>query len=213
MPALVVAIEGPDFSGKTTISNLIIEILREKNKDKKIEFKKTALPSELITGSLTKILRSSKEEVSPSVFALVQAADHLHHYETIINALRDSQNSNLVIQERSLLSFYVYQGVIPDLDFTWLNEINKNNKNYPDLTLILKVDVDELLSRKEGEKKGFDKFEQEKVVRKQFDIYYNLDINLRKKFNVEYIESNDTPINVAILCADRIQKEIDKLIQ
>src|SRR3989338_3855912 len=123
MPALVVAIEGPDFSGKTTISNLIIEILREKNKDKKIEFKKTALPSELITGSLTKILRSSKEEVSPSVFALVQAADHLHHYETIINALRDSQNSNLVIQERSLLSFYVYQGVIPDLDFTWLNEI------------------------------------------------------------------------------------------
>ena len=97
MPVFVVSIDGTDFSGKSTVSNLIVEYLRPVLRGRKIEIKKTELPSTLITGHFTKVLRNSSDKISQKVFALTYALDHLHHYESFIKPLEKSDKQYVVI--------------------------------------------------------------------------------------------------------------------
>ena len=207
MPALVISIDGPDFSGKSTIANLLIEILRKNDKD--VIFKRTEVPSILTTGFFTKILRNSSDNVSSNVFALAYATDHLHHYNTIIKPLKDSKENYVVIQERSLLSTYIYQSLIGKTDLNWVRDINKFDKDIPDLTLILKVLPNEIIKRSQLEKRDHDKFETPEHLEEELKVYYNLPGDMVKEFNVEYIDANDTPEDIAERCAKRILKEIE----
>ena len=212
MPALIVSIDGPDFSGKSTIANLLVEILRRNNKD--IIFKRTEVPSKLTTGLAVKTLRNysfdSSNNVSSNVFALAYATDHLHHYQALIKPLKESKENFVVIQERSLLSTYIYQSLIGKTDLKWLEEINKFDKNIPDLTIVLKISLGEIIKRSQLEKRGFDKFETPQHLEEELKVYYNLPEELVKDFNVEYIEANDSPEDIAERCAKRIQKEIEE---
>ena len=208
MPALVISIDGPDFSGKSTIANLLVEILRKNNKN--IIFKRTEVPSTLSTGFFTKILRNSSDDVSSSVFALAYATDHLHHYETIIKPIKESEKNFVVVQERSLLSTYIYQSLIGKTDLKWLEEINKLDKNIPDLTILLKISLDEILKRSQLEKRDHDKFETPEYLEKELKVYYNLPEELVKEFNVEYMEANNSPEENAGRYAKRVQELIDE---
>jgi dTMP kinase len=210
MACFIVSIDGPDFCGKTTIANLLVELLRQKNSEKDITFKRTALPSELITGSFTKILRNSADKVVQEEFALCYALDHLHHYNNVISQLENTENKYVIILERSLLSTYIYQALIGGVDLEWLREINKYCKTKPNITFILKVDIEELMKRAELEKRGFDKFEAKEWLEKEIKVYYNLPEVLKKEFNVELIDANDEPLEVAEKLAEKIQKEIEK---
>lgn len=211
MPALIIAVEGPDFSGKSTIANLLVEILRKRNKN--IFFKRTSIPSNLITGVFSKILRNSVDNVSSEVFSLAFAADHLYQYENLIKTLKESKENYIVIQERCLLSTFVYQSLIGKSDIGWLREINKFNKNIPDMTLVLKLSLEEILKRSSLEKKDFDKFETKKHLEDEAIIYNNLPEDLAKEFNVEYVDANENPEKIAKKCSDIIQKEIDRRIE
>ena len=99
---IIISLEGPDFSGKSTLATALLLKLREKG----LKAERTELPSRLITGMFTSLLRNSKDKVSNQVFALIQAADHLHHYQTSEN----KKDSDVLILERSALSYFVYQG-------------------------------------------------------------------------------------------------------
>lgn len=197
MPAFIISIDGPDFCGKTTIANLLLEALRQRYKENGVFFKRTRVPSDLVTGSFTTILRNSKDDIDPHVFALCYALDHLHHYKTVIKPLKETKEKYIVVIERSLLSTYIYQGIIGKLDLKWMREINKFCGTKPDLTVILKVNTEELIKRMQMEKRGFDKFELEEHVKKQVEVYYNLPEELRKEFNVVYVDANKEPSKVA----------------
>jgi len=208
MPAFVVSIDGTDFSGKTTIANIITELLRQKNK--KFEVKRTNVPSDFVTGTFTKILRSSAESIPAEVFSLVYAADHLFHYMHSIKPLQESEKKYVVVQERSLMSIFIYQGLIGKVDYSWLQEVNKYDKNIPQLTLVIKMPVEELLKRKSLDKRTFDKFEAEDHVKRQAQVFYNLPQDMVKRFNVKYVDGNADATTVAERCVEIIQKEIDK---
>ena len=189
MTVLIASIDGPDLSGKTTVSNLLVELLKREITTNRVIIKKTELPTNnLITGTLTDILRVSKEDISPEEFALAYALDHLHYYKLIIKPLELSPNNYLVVQERSLLTTIVYQGLIGGVNIKWLEEINKYCKAHPDITYILKVPLEELLKRKELESRGIDIYESKSMLRKQSEIFYNLPLTLIKKFSVKYID-------------------------
>jgi len=213
MPALVISIDGTDFSGKTTVANLLVETLRNKNKDRKIIFKRTELPSTFVTGFFTRILRNSADFVDSRVFALTYALDHLHHFQKVIEPLKNSKDNFVIIQERSFLTCIVYQGLVGDVDLSWLKEINKFNKNVPDLTLILKADIEELLKRKALENKDFDKFELREHLEKQVGAYYNLPPDLAKFYNVEYVDANKDITDIVNDCAERVQQKIDEFFK
>jgi dTMP kinase len=212
MPVFVVSIDGPDFSGKTTISNLVLEYLRPVLKNNGIEIKKTELPSTMITGYITKILRNSADNVSQEVFSLAYAIDHLYHYEKFIKPLEKSDKKFVVIQERSLLTTLIYQGLIGKVDLNWIRNINKFDKNIPNLTIILKVLEEELMKRKFAESisREADKFEDIEFLKKEINVYYNLPKNLEKEFNVKYVEANEEANLVARKCAKLIEDEVKK---
>lgn len=210
MAVFVVSIDGPDLVGKTTIATLTTHVLREKNKGKNIVFRRTELPSNLITGSFVDILRNSSDKVSQEVFSLAYSLDHLNHYENFIKPVLERKENYVVIQERSLLTLFVYQGLVGNIDLKWLRELNKFNKNIPNLTLILKINPEKLFNRKKLIVKGFDEFEVKEHLEKQVNIFYNLPKELVKEFNVEYIDVDDDALTTAKRCAERIQKEIDR---
>jgi dTMP kinase len=211
MPALIVAIEGPDFSGKSTIANLLVEILRKNNKN--IFFKRTEIPSTLTTGFFTKILRNSADDVSSEVFSLAYAADQLNHYQIVIKPLKESKERYVVIQERSLLSTFLYQSIIGKAEMNWVEEINKFDKNIPDLTIVLKLDLDEILKRSSLEKKDFDKFEVKKHLEEEVKAYNNPPAELVRQFNIRHVNADTDPENIAERCGEMIQKEIDKFFK
>jgi len=211
MPALIVAIEGPDFSGKSTIANLLVEILRRNNKN--IFFKRTEIPSTLTTGFFTKILRNSADDVSSEVFSLAYAADQLNHYQIVIKPLKESKERYVVIQERSLLSTFLYQSVIGKSEMNWVKEINKFDKNIPDLTIVLKLDLDEILKRSSLEKRDFDKFEVKKHLEEEVKAYNNPPAELVRQFNIRYVDADTDPENIAKRCGEIIQREIDRFFK
>ena len=195
---MIIAVEGPDLIGKTTVVNLLVEKLR-----KKYSVEKTQLPSELITGVLTKIIRNSKDHIPPEVVALIYAADHLYHYERVIK-----NNKKIIVQDRSILSFYVYQGLIQGVDLNWLREIDKYNKNIPDVIFVLISDnLDDLLKRKEI--RDFDIFEKKEILEKQIKIWKNLPEFLTKEFNIIYIDANRNTYEIV----EEIYEIVENLIK
>lgn len=207
MPALVIAIEGPDFSGKSTIANLLVEILRKNNKS--IFFKRTGAPSHLITGVFPRILANSASSVSSEVFSLAFATDFLHNYETIIKPLKESKEKYIVIGDRCSLSTIVYQSIIGKTDAKWLREINKFNRDTPDVTIVLKLSLEEILKRSSLEKKDFDKFEVKSHLEEEVKVYNSLSANLVEEFNVKYVDANTDPETIAKRCSEIIQEKID----
>lgn len=203
----VCSIDGPDFCGKTTIANLVVEELRRHFPERLI--KRTHLPSDLITGAFTKILRNSADTVSDEVFALAYAADHLHHDRVFVEKLRKHDPGNaILVQERSLLTTLIYHGIIGRVDMKWVRAINRYDRNIPDMQIILKVDVEELLKRKRVEQRDFDRFETEAHLRRQTRAYYGLSKGLKREFNVEFLEANGSPEEVAAECASLIRRKI-----
>jgi len=192
MSVFIISVDGPDFSGKTTISNLLVEKLR-RELGKSVVIKRTSLPSDTITGIVPKILRSVKIKIDPHVFSLAYALDHLHHYHVLIKPMLESKKKYLVVMERSLLSTYIYQGIIGDVDLKWLRKINAFCKTRPNLTVILKVKESELLKRIKLERREFDKFETKQHVLRQVRVYYNLPTSLRREFHVRYVDANEEP--------------------
>jgi len=213
MPALVISLEGPDFTGKSTISSLIVEKLRRTYSENGIIIKKTEVPSIMVTGFFPKVLRGLKDKPSSRVIALAYAADHLYHYENYIKQLDEREEKYVIIQERSLLSTFVYQGILGDLDLDWLKEINKYDKNIPDLTLVLKVDYNELIRRKSIEKREYDIYEKDEFLKKEISIYYNLPEELKKEFNVVYVDANKNVDEVVRECFSIINDFIKKKYQ
>lgn len=204
----VCSIDGPDFCGKTTIANLVVEELRRHFPERLI--KKTHLPSDLITGAFTKILRNSADTVSDEVFALAYAADHLHHDRVFVDKLRKHDGNAILVQERSLLTTLIYHGIIGNVDMKWVRAINRYDTNIPDMQIILKVDIEELLKRKRVEQRDFDRFETEAHLKRQTDAYYNLPKGLRNEFNVTLLEANGSPEEVAAGCAGLIRQKLTK---
>ena len=188
-----------------------MEILRKSNSN--ILLKKTSIPSTLTTGFFTKILRNSADRISSNVFTLAYATDHLNQYETEIKPLKESSENYVVIQERCMLSTILYQSSIGKTDIGWLREINKFNKNMPNLTLVLKVNLEEILKRSLLEKMDFDKFEGEKHLKDEVQAYNSLSPELLEEFEVKYVDANREPEKIAKDCSEIIQMELEKFFK
>ncbi len=175
----LISLEGPDFSGKTTLATALVSKLRGKG----LRVERMELPSRLVTGIFTELLRNSKDRVDPRVYALVYAADHLHHYLSTKGVEAD-----VVVLERGVVSYFVYQGLVLGVDVEWLKELNRFNGTVPDLTVIVKVPVEELIRRSRIRAGMKDAFEREGFLKKVAKTYYDLPRWLVEDYNVVYLD-------------------------
>lgn len=152
---LLIALEGIDGSGKTTIAKLIVKSLKGRG----VEARYTMEPTRSLFG---RILRSMalEGEVDPRLEALLFAADRIHHLESIIKPLL--ARGVIVVSDRYLHSSLAYQSVTTG-DSKWVEELNKFARK-PDLGIYLDVRSSEGLKRLKRRRRT--RFENEAFLEK-----------------------------------------------
>ncbi len=161
---LLIAIEGIDGAGKTTLAKGIVYSLRARG----LQADYTMEPTRELIGNL---IRSLPEEYRDGrIEALLYAADRLHHYQTYIKPRLDS--GVIVIVDRYIHSSIAYQGAL-GAPIDWIKILN-NQVKYPDIAFYVDVSVDIALSRisNSGRKKTF--YEKKELLNKVREIYLDL---------------------------------------
>ncbi len=192
---MLVAIEGIDGSGKSTVIGMVADALRKEG----IGLYVTQEPS---SGEIGQLVRrwALQRSVDPHVDALLFAADRLHHYVTeIAPALRRGE---VVITERYLESSIAYQGAL-GVDTEWILEINRHVP-WPDLTIVLDVDPGEALRRVAARGGRPDKYEALHVLARAREIL------ARRSLELGYVvvDASREPGAVALDVAEHIRKKL-----
>ena len=143
---LFICFEGGEGSGKTTQ----IKLLSKKLSNSNIPFIITREPGGTMIGEeIRKILVSGKIEKLDSFSELLYftAARRQHITEVIMPALKLGK---IVISDRYVFSTMVYQGYVGGVNLNMIKELHQNFcfDLFPDLTILLDVDPNEGLNRK-----------------------------------------------------------------
>jgi len=159
---VLVAIEGIDGSGKTTLANFLKDEL-EKLGYKAALFKE---PTDSKWGKMLK--KSYSARLKPEVELELFLKDRAHDVEeNIIPALKEGK---IVIMDRYYISTIAYQGAL-GFDLVDLKEMNEKIAPKPDLVFILDISPEKAVFRvrERGDKPNdFEKFEYLKKVREIF---------------------------------------------
>lgn len=158
MAGLFIALEGPDGSGKSTITKLLGDYFKDKDIDHII----TREPGGTSIGEKIRelVLDTNNTEMGPETEALLYAASRGQHvHEKIAPALKEGK---VVLCERFVFSSLAYQGVGRDLGIKEVKAINDFaiKDIYPDLILFFHIDPEVTLKRKTT-KHGADRLEKE----------------------------------------------------
>jgi len=155
-----IVLEGVDGAGSTTHSRLLAGWLRRMGHE--VVLTKEPQPH----GRIGRLIREYLQitESPPIVDALLFAADRVEHLENVIKP--ELARGRIVVSDRYLESSIAYQGA-EGVDVEWIQTINREALP-PDLTIVLKVDPAQSLSRKSFVKR--EKFETEIFLRKVAEI-------------------------------------------
>ncbi len=211
-----ISFEGPEGSGKSTISNKIYEWLIDLIKNKSINFSgvlKTREPggyNNKFCEDIRKIILSDEYEISNLTEALLFAASRSQHInDTIIPAL---EKNEIVVCDRYIDSSYVYQGLSSTLGIDKIITINEiaTSKLLPDLTLILMVDAKIGLNRIKINNREINKIDLKPLeYHKKIEKYYH---DLKKydfSNRIVYIDANIDSIDTILdNCKEVILKYI-----
>ncbi|MCR2044248.1 dTMP kinase [Anaerosalibacter massiliensis] len=205
MSGIFITLEGPDGSGKSTISRFLLDYLKKR----KIDFIFTREPGGTPIGeNIRKIILDKKNiNMSSRTEALLYAASRSQHIsEKIKPALDDGK---VVVCERFVLSSLAYQGYARGLGIEEVKDINDFAIEgvIPDLTLFFNVDPVYALNRKTN-RKGGDRLEKEGVNfhSKVYDGYKKL-ISLYPE-KIKLIDASKSIEETF----DQVRKEIEKIL-
>ena len=160
MAGLFITLEGGDGSGKSTQSALLAEWLRSAGR--------TVVLSREPGGSdlgleLRHIILHRRGFIAPRAEALIYAADRAHNIATVVRPALES--GAVVIQDRYIDSSVAYQGagrVLDPAEVLLLSEWATENL-WPDLTILLDLEVDVGRARLDAADKAFDRLEAEQA--------------------------------------------------
>lgn len=207
LAGLFIALEGPDGSGKSTISRLLGDYFKEKGIDHIV----TREPGGTLIGENIRrlILDTENIEMCPETEALLYAASRGQHVHEVIHpALKKGK---LVLCDRFVLSSLAYQGVGRELGIKEVKAINDFaiKDVYPDLILFFHIDPEVTLSRK-TQKLGGDRLEQE--GNDFHNRVYNGYMELLKMYpkNIRIIDASKPILEVLAQSIEEIEKLISK---
>ncbi len=195
---IFIVIEGPNGSGKTTISKEIEKILKSNGFD--VYLTKEPTSSEI--GKLSRVWENHTSH--PEVLACLVAADRYNHISEII--LPALQSGKIVISDRYLPSSLVLQR-IDGLDLEFIFGLN-SHIIIPNLIIILECTSNTLISRL-GERTSLSRFEKLGVVGINQEIqYYNelIPILENKGFQISLV-NNEREIKDVITDIEEITKK------
>ncbi len=155
---ILIAIEGIDGSGKTSLSNSLYQKFTNNGFSVLI----TKEPGGSLLGKkLRTILQEGSIPRCPKAEYLLFAADRAQHFqEVIIPAL---QQKKIVISDRLSDSSLVYQGYGRNVDLAMINDINQWTMEYiqPDLVCFISLDPTTARERLHSRQEALSTFDQE----------------------------------------------------
>jgi len=167
MKGLFIVFEGPDGSGQSTQSNLLVEWFEKRN----VKVYLTKEPTNSLIGGIIRSILKAEWKVNMKTLQLLFSADRAHHLNReIIPFLEKGIN---VISDRYLLSTLAFGALEENLD--WLKQINTKFPE-PDLTFILNVPGQVCAERIAKNRFGFEIFETadklERIRKKYLDLKF-----------------------------------------
>ncbi len=163
MKALFIVLEGIDGSGKTTLAQRLVTLLRN-----------AAFTAEPTAGPVGEALRSGAlGEIPPAAEALLFAADRAVHTEEIKKLLAADCS---VICDRYFASTVAYQSAAGDgeADEAWLETIQARSVIQPDITLLLDLDPATAVARVDARHEGRSRFEKQAYLGRVREAYLRL---------------------------------------
>lgn len=167
---VLIVVEGPDGTGKTTVCKKIQEYLTHQPKC-------VYAVREPTNGPIGKLIRKatvtpSEMDCSPECILSMFIADRLSHMTLIESAMLDG---SIVVMDRYYHSTFCYQSRVLSMDsINKLHELFAHKIVRPSLVLHLDADVDTLMARLENTKKKLDVFETREVLRMVRNTYLHL---------------------------------------
>ncbi len=157
MKPLFIVFEGPDGSGLSTQSKLLLEWFR--SQDEKVLLTKE--PTNSMIGGIIRSVLKKEWEVDMKTFALLFSADRSHHLSNEIKpALKDGYH---VVCDRYILSTLAFNVEKGSLE--WLKQLNSQFRT-PDFTFILDVPGKICVKRIKKSRFGMEFFEEAEKLEK-----------------------------------------------
>ncbi len=160
MSGLFITLEGPDGSGKSTVSRMLVSYLREKGF--RVTLTREPGGTDISEEIRHIILDTKNTEMKNTTEALLYAASRAQHVgEKIIPAM---EADRVVVCDRFVLSSLVYQGIGRGLGVDKIKELNNfaTTGLEPDLILFFDIDPKVALTRKTKRSKA-DRLEKENL--------------------------------------------------
>jgi len=160
----LIAIEGVDGAGKTTISKYLLEALR------KCGFR-AVYTYEPYYDAIRKIFETKNMDLTPESEALLLVADRYSHISKVVK--RELESGSIVILDRYKYSTIAYQGAL-GLSHEWLREVQKYLPD-PDVAIYLDINPVEGLKRKvESKSRSLTYFENVERIERAREIYLDM---------------------------------------
>lgn len=161
---ILVAIEGIDGAGKTTVAKIMVEKLKELGYMAEYTYE----PSQSLFSEALKKYIDTYGEAEPEIETLAMALDRLYHVKKVIEPLLD--RGCIVVSDRYLYSSIAYQGA-RGINIEWIENVNKFVKK-PDIAIYLRIPINVALERIRGrESSRWRYFESIDRLKKVQEIY------------------------------------------
>ena len=157
---MFITFEGIDGVGKSTQIDAVERWLEQKGKN----FIRSFEPGGTELGQeIRHLLLHRKGDVAPRSEALLYAADRAHHVATKIKPALEK--GLVVLADRYFDSSVAYQGAARELDLNEVRDISlwAIDNLLPDLTVLLDLDAEQAMQRRNQTGEGPDRLEKEKV--------------------------------------------------
>ncbi len=147
---ILIAVEGIDGSGKSTLTKDLHQSLLDKHYNVILTKEPGGTP---LGNQLRTILQNQEIPLTPKAEYLLFAADRAQHFTTLV--IPNLQNNKIIISDRTSDSSLAYQGYGRGLDLAMINTINQWAMNgiTPHITIYVKVPVSIALERIQQRKK------------------------------------------------------------
>ena len=160
---MLIAVEGIDGTGKTTVSRYIVELLRKKGFE-------CVLLREPGDSEYGERIRNSKKRLSPEKELELFMLDRIEDVRN--NILPALEEGKVVVMDRYYFSSIAYQGA-RGLDAEEIRKMNEKIAPKPDLVILLDAEPEVVLERikSRGDLTPFEDLEYLKKVRENFLKY------------------------------------------
>jgi len=171
-----IVFEGLDGSGSSTQMDLLVKNLKSLG----YSAFGTKEPTNNIVGGLIRGQLTHDWKAGMECLQLLFAADRAHHLDKeIVPALKQGK---IIISDRYYFSTIAFGSL--ELDKDWLLKLNEKFL-YPDITFIIKVTAGKCLRRMRASRNELELFEEERKLKKVWNMYNWLSKNNKNVFVVD----------------------------